>query len=77
MRSEKESAGVDGMAPNDPASPTIRSAASRRARMLEFSDTVLAFYPREIAKITQRIGEFEEMKQFWLARPESEAGSQR
>ncbi|HEY9173633.1 MAG TPA: hypothetical protein VI136_15205 [Verrucomicrobiae bacterium] len=42
----------------------------RRAWMLEFCDTVLAFYPREIAKITKRIGKFEKVKEFWLAKPE-------
>ncbi len=38
--------------------------------MLEFCDTVLAFYPREIAKITKRIGKFGKVKEFWLAKPE-------
>ncbi len=42
----------------------------RRAWMLEFCDTVLAFYPREIAKITRRIGKFDRVKEFWLAHPE-------
>lgn len=42
----------------------------RRAWMQEFCDTVLAFYPREIAKITKRIGKFEKVKEFWLAKPE-------
>jgi hypothetical protein len=48
----------------------IDPSQKRRAWMLEFCDTVLAFYPREIAKITQRIGKFEQVKQFWLAKPE-------
>ncbi len=43
----------------------------RRAWMLEFCDTVLAFYPREISKITKRIGKFEKVKEYWLAKPES------
>lgn len=43
----------------------------RRAWMLEFCDTVLAFYPREIAKIHKRIGKFEKVKEFWLAKPET------
>ncbi|MCP5524774.1 MAG: hypothetical protein H7A46_24885 [Verrucomicrobiales bacterium] len=42
----------------------------RRAWMLEFCDTVLAFYPREIAKITKRIGKFERVREFWLSRPD-------
>lgn len=43
----------------------------RRAWMLEFCDTVLAFYPREIAKITKRIGKFEKVKRFWLGKSEA------
>ena len=39
--------------------------------MLEFCDAVLAFYPREITKINQRIGKFEKVKQFWLAKPDA------
>jgi hypothetical protein len=48
----------------------IDPSQKRRAWMLEFCDTVLAFYPREIAKITKRIGKFEKVKEFWLAKPE-------
>ena len=48
----------------------IDPSQKRRAWMLQFCDTVLAFYPREIAKITRRIGKFERVKQFWLAKPE-------
>ena len=36
--------------------------------MLQFCDVVLDFYPREIAKITKRIAQFEKVKQFWLAK---------
>jgi hypothetical protein len=49
----------------------IDSTKSRRAWMLEFCDNVLEFYPREIAKITKRIGKFEKVKEFWLAKKES------
>lgn len=42
----------------------------RRAWMLEFCDTMLAFYPKEIAKITKRIGKFEKVREFWLSKPE-------
>ena len=47
----------------------IDPSQTRRAWMLDFCDTVLAFYPREIAKITKRIGKFEKVKEFWLAKP--------
>lgn len=48
----------------------IDPSQSRRAWMLEFCDTALAFYPREIAKITKRIGKFEQVREFWLSKPE-------
>jgi hypothetical protein len=48
----------------------IDPSQMRRAWMLQFCDTVLAFYPREIAKITKRIGKFEKVKEFWLSKPE-------
>jgi len=48
----------------------IDSSQKRRAWMLELCDTVLAFYPREIAKITRRIGQFEKVKESWLSKPE-------
>jgi hypothetical protein len=48
----------------------IDSTKTRRAWMLEFCDTVLEFYPREITKITKRIGKFEKIKEFWLAKPD-------
>ena len=38
----------------------IDPGQKRRTWMLEFCDTVLTFYPKEIAKITRRIGKFEE-----------------
>jgi hypothetical protein len=49
----------------------IDSTKSRRAWMLEFCDNVLQFYPREIVKINKRIGKFERVKEFWLAKKES------
>ncbi len=48
----------------------IDQSQNRRAWMLEFCNTVLAFYPKEIAKITGRIGKFEKVKEFWLSKPE-------
>lgn len=46
----------------------IDAQRSRRDWMLEFCDTVLAFYPREIAKINERIAKFEKVRQRWIAR---------
>ena len=43
----------------------------RRSWMLQFCDTVLDFYPREIRKTTQRIAKFEKVKSFWLAKPDA------
>lgn len=48
----------------------IDPTQKRRAWMLEFCDTMLAFYPKEITKITKRIGKFEKVKEFWLSKPE-------
>jgi hypothetical protein len=49
----------------------IDSTKSRRAWMLEFCDNVLEFYPREIAKTTKRISQFEKVKEFWLAKKDA------
>ena len=49
----------------------IDSTKSRRDWMLDFCDNVLEFYPREIAKTTKRISQFEKVKKFWLAKKES------
>jgi hypothetical protein len=49
----------------------IDPSQKRRAWMLGFCDTVLAFYPREIVKITKRIGKFEKVREFWLSKPEA------
>lgn len=49
----------------------IDPTQARRSWMLEFCDTVLQFYPREISKITRRIGKFEKVREFWLAKKES------
>jgi len=49
----------------------IDSNQKRRTWMIEFCDTMLAFYPKEITKITRRIGMFEKVKEFWLSKPEA------
>jgi hypothetical protein len=41
---------------------------SRRSWMLEFCDRILDFYPREIAKITQRVTHFQRIREYWESR---------
>jgi len=48
----------------------IDPTQSRRSWMLEFCDTMLAFYPREIVKTHRRIAQFEKLKAYWIAKPE-------
>ena len=43
---------------------------SRKRWMLELCDVMLDFYPREIAKITDRIGYIESVKQTWQDKPD-------
>ena len=38
--------------------------------MIELCDTMLAFYPREIAKIDARIERFRKIREAWEQRPE-------
>ena len=38
---------------------------SRKKWMLELCDTLLEFYPKEIWKITERIGHFKKIRKFW------------
>ena len=49
---------------------TINPGYSRRRWMIEMCDSLLQFYPREIMKIESRISRFEDVKRFWLAKPE-------
>lgn len=37
--------------------------------MLEFCDAMLELYPKEIAKIGERIARFEQVREFWLQKP--------
>ena len=41
----------------------------RKAWMLELCDTLFEFYPREIAKITDRIEHFKSVRAFWEKKP--------
>ena len=43
---------------------------SRKSWMLELCDVMLDFYPREIAKITDRIGYIESVKRTWQDKPD-------
>ncbi len=38
---------------------------SRKEWMLQLCDVMMAFYPREIEKITERIQQFEEVREYW------------
>lgn len=49
---------------------TINPQYSRKAWMIEFCDTMLEFYPREIAKIDSRIERFREIRDEWVNRPD-------
>ena len=49
---------------------TINPGYSRRSWMIELCDTILEYYPKEIAKINKRISHFEKIKADWEARPE-------
>lgn len=49
---------------------TINDNYSRKKWMIELCDFMLEFYPKEIAKIGKRISRFEEVKKFWLKKPE-------
>lgn len=44
---------------------------ARRTWMIELCDAVLEFYPKEIAKIGERISKFEEVREYWLSKSEN------
>ncbi|KXK50183.1 MAG: hypothetical protein UZ13_02671 [Chloroflexi bacterium OLB13] len=46
----------------------IDSSQSRRTWMLNLCDTVLDFYPREIAKIEERIRRFQQIRDTWVSK---------
>ncbi|MBT9149666.1 MAG: hypothetical protein AAGB97_05360 [Dehalococcoidia bacterium] len=43
---------------------------SRKKWMLELCDLMLEFYPKEIAKIGDRIERFQKVREFWKAKPD-------
>lgn len=47
----------------------INHAQTRKAWMLEFCDTMLDFYPKEVIKIGLRIKQFEKVRAFWINKP--------
>ena len=51
----------------------IRHGYSRKLWMIEFCDTMLEFYPKEIAKIDGRIERFRRIRDEWERRPEQSA----
>ncbi len=49
---------------------TINPGYSRKKWMIELCDTLLEFYPKEIAKIDKRIERFKRIRAQWRKRPE-------
>jgi len=44
---------------------TVNPGYSRKQWMLELCDVMLEFYPKEIAKIGERVSRFEQVREFW------------
>jgi hypothetical protein len=51
---------------------TVNPQYSRKKWMIELCDVLFQFYPREIAKINDRIEYFQQVREFWLAKPDDE-----
>ncbi len=49
---------------------TINPQYSRKSWMIEFCDTMLEFYPKEIAKSNSRIERFKKIREEWEKRPD-------
>ena len=49
---------------------TVNPQYSRRKWMLELCDILFGFYPKEIAKINDRIDYFRQVRELWLAKPD-------
>ena len=49
----------------------VNDSYSRRTWMIELCDTLLEFYPKEIAKIDKRISRFERIRAQWEAKPQT------
>jgi len=50
---------------------SVNDGYSRRTWMIELCDTLLEFYPKEIAKIGKRISRFERIRAQWEAKPQT------
>ena len=48
----------------------INDGYSRKRWMLELCDAMSSSYPKEVAKISQRLGYFEKVRRFWQDKPE-------
>ena len=49
---------------------SIDPTQSRKTWMLQLLDALDEFYPREIAKIQDRLSHFQKIRQFWASRPD-------
>lgn len=49
---------------------TVNPRYARKQWMIELCDVLAEFYPREIAKISDRIEYFRQVREFWLAKPD-------
>lgn len=49
---------------------TVNPGYARKRWMLEFCDVMLEFYPKEIAKIGERVSRFEQVREFWSRKSE-------
>jgi len=47
---------------------TVNPGYSRKSWMLEFCEVMLEFYPKEIAKIGERLSRFEQVHAFWQSK---------
>ncbi len=50
---------------------TVNPRYSRKRWMIELCDVLFDFYPREVAKINDRIEFFRRVREFWAARPDN------
>lgn len=48
----------------------IHPQYSRKKWVLELCDALMAFYPKEIGKITARMEHFEKVRHYWLTKPD-------
>jgi len=51
---------------------TVNPQYSRKKWMIELCDVLFQFYPKEIVKINDRIEYFQQVREFWLAKPDDE-----